>query len=142
MAMTGPRKPPEPSRPPSTALLPRGSSLANSAAATAPPRSPAPCCTRSKAASRLKRGSAHDLVGYFPRPHISWVMQPTNRGDARQYRPFLSLGHVPFTFPPVRWDLLWLTDIGALGSLWAGSCAPSQAVPKRGTRRSERNVEA
>jgi hypothetical protein len=55
---------------------------------------------------------------------------------------FLSLGCVPFSFPPVQWDLLWLTDIGALGSLWAGSCAPPQAVPKRGARRSERNVEA
>src|SRR5262249_42801766 len=24
---------------------------------------------------------------------------------------------------PMKWDVLWLTDIGALGSLWDGSCA-------------------
>src|SRR5438093_8121002 len=68
--MAGPRKPPAPSRPPSTAPLPRGSSLANSTAATAPPRSPPPCCARSITPFRLKSGSAHHLVGYFPRPDI------------------------------------------------------------------------
>src|SRR5262249_56171947 len=29
------------------------------------------------------------------------------------------LGHIPFTFPRGKGDLLWLTEIGAVGSLWA-----------------------
>src|SRR5262249_27079075 len=44
---------------------------------------------------------------------------------------FRLLGFVPPTFPPVKWDVLWLTDIGALGSLWAGSCAPHKPSQAR-----------
>src|SRR6516165_5416370 len=66
--MAGRRKPLAPSRPPSTAPLPRASSPANSAAATAPVRSPPPCCARSMPRSRPRLGSAHHLVGHFPRP--------------------------------------------------------------------------
>src|SRR5262249_10694843 len=40
------------------------------------------------------------------------------------------LGFVPSTFPPMRWDVLWLTDFGALGSLWAGSCAFPTSRPQ------------
>src|SRR5499427_1442572 len=30
----------------------------------------------------------------------------------------------------MRWDVLWLTDFGALGSLWAGSCAFPTSRPQ------------
>src|SRR5262249_52755536 len=44
MLMPGPPRPPAPSSAPWTAPLPKASSLANSAATTAPPRSVRPCC--------------------------------------------------------------------------------------------------
>src|SRR5215831_18682140 len=45
----------------------------------------------------------------------------------------------------MRWDVLWLTDIGALGSLWAGSCAlPSRPQARRaqaGAKRRAMNAQ-
>src|SRR6266516_790930 len=97
--MAGPRKPPAPSRPPSTAPLPRGSSLANSTAATAPPRSPPPCCARSITPFRLKSGSAHHLVGYFTRPDIFRLVRPTNRSAAQRISAFSIVGIFPICLP-------------------------------------------
>src|ERR1700747_1448208 len=129
MAMAAPHKPRARSRAAAIAPLRRASSLANSAAATAPARSRAPCCARSTPRSRLKLGSAHHLVGYFPRPTHFVERGPSTVAARKQYRPFLPLGFVPFVFPPVKWDVLWLTGIRALGSLWAGSCAPHKPSP-------------
>src|SRR5215468_7107626 len=120
MAMAGPHKPRARSRAPSIAPLRRASSPANSAAATAPPRSRAPYCARSMPQSRLRLGSAHHLVGYFPRPTYFVGRGPSAAAAHKKYRPFLLLGSIPLTFPPVKWDVLWLTGIRALGSLWAG----------------------
>src|ERR1700745_1665024 len=129
MALAAPHQPRARSRATSISPLRRASSLANSAAATAPPRSPAACCARSTPGSRIKLGSADHLVGYFPRPTYFVGRGPSTAAARKEYRPFLPLGFIPFIFPPVKWDVLWLTDIGALGSLWAGSCASHKPSP-------------
>src|SRR5262249_7445852 len=97
--MPGPRKPRARSSTPSTAPLPRASRLVNSAAATAPARLRAPCCARSMPRSRLKPGSAHRLVGYFPRPYIFRLMRPTNRDVATRVSAFCALGICPISLP-------------------------------------------
>src|SRR5207244_8054844 len=81
--------------------------------------------------SRLRLGFAHHLVGYFPRPTYFVGRDPSTAAARKEYRPFPPLGHVPFVFPPVKWDVLWLTGIRALGSLWAGSCAPTSRPQAR-----------
>src|SRR5262245_33257092 len=92
--------------------------------------------------SRLKLGSAHHLVGQFPRSYISPPIWPTNRGGAYRVSAFFVVGNCPIYLPTYEVGRFVVDGHRrAWFALWDGSCA-SQAAPKRGARRSERNVEA
>src|SRR5262245_37073336 len=126
-----------PSRPPSTARLRAGLRHASSAAATAPLRSPAPCCARSTPETDccpLPCGtdpttlhSAHDAV-----QHADGM--PENIGISGL------VVRIPSCVPLPGWDVLWLTRFRALASLRRLLRAP-QAGSRTVTRRAGENPE-
>src|SRR5262245_49736483 len=127
MTMPGPPTPPAPSSARSTAPSQRVSSRANSAAVTAPPPSPTPCCGRSSRSAKANRGCRPLSCGTLPTSlHLGRDGRP-----ARRQQP---LGFVPLAFPTGRWDVLWLTPALALGSLWLGPAHRSRPR-KRSARR-------